>query len=132
VTQHSPSSGGEPIRNRAPRAPLPLRGDQPTDTGSGMNNEDLVEALRAIDGLDDLGQDPPNFHFRSRPFLHFHDHPDGIYADVRLGRGDFEPVWVSIPGKRLELLALVYDHVEHVNRSTKRGRDRSNRNRRRR
>lgn len=96
-----------------------------------MNHADLVEALRAIDGLDDLGQDHPNFYFRSRPFLHFHGQGDGIYADVRLGRGDFEPVWVSTPGERLELLALVYDHVEHVNRSTKRGRQRSNRNRRR-
>ena len=131
MTQHSPSADGEPIRSRAPRAPLPPRDEQPTATVSGMSHEDLVDALRAIGGLTDLGQGSPNFHFRSRPFLHFHDHGDGIYADVRLGR-DFQPVWASTPGERLELLAVVLDHVEHVGRSTKRDRDRPNRSRRRR
>ena len=97
-----------------------------------MSHEDLVEALRGIDGLDDVGQGSPNFHFRARPFLHFHHHPDGTYADVRLGRGDFQPVWVSTPSERLELLGLVHEHVEEVNRTTKQGRDRSNRHRRRR
>jgi hypothetical protein len=132
VTQDSSSKDGETIRYRSPRAPLPPRDQRRTAAMSKMSHEELVDALRAIDGLTDLGQGPPNFHFRSRPFLHFHDHPDGIYADVRLGRGDFQPVWASTPGERLELLALVLDHVEHVNRSTKRDRDRSNRNRRRR
>ena len=131
VTQHSPSADGEPMRNRAPRAPLPSREEPTTATVSGMSHEDLVDALRAIGGLTDLGQGAPNFHFRSRPFLHFHDDGDGIYADVRLGR-DFQPVWASTPGERLELLALVLDHVEHVGRSTKRDRDRPNRRRRRR
>jgi hypothetical protein len=132
VSQYSSSGDGETIRHRSPRAPLPSREQRTTAPMSHMSHEDLVDALRAIDGLTDLGQGSPNFHFRSRPFLHFHDHPDGTYADVRLGRGDFQPVWANTPAERLELLALVLDHVEHVNRSTKRDRDRSNRPRRRR
>ena len=132
MSQHSPSGDRQPIRRWAPRAPLPPRDDQAIAAVSGMSHEELVDALRAIDGLDDLGQGAPNFAFRSRPFLHFHEHPDGIYADVRLGGGDFQPVWVSTPGERLELLALVHDHVEQVNRSRKQGRTGSKRHRRRR
>jgi len=92
-----------------------------------MSHQDLVDALRAIDGLVDAGGDPPNFQFRSRPFLHFHTTEDGTYADVRFGTGDFEPVWASTPQQRLELLAMVADHVERVGRSTKAGRNRRRR-----
>jgi hypothetical protein len=99
-----------------------------------MNHQDLVDALRGIDGLVDVGGDPPNFQFRSRPFLHFHTtEDDKTYADVRFGTGDFEPVWVSTPEERLELLAQVSDHVERLQRSTKssRGGRRSGRRRHR-
>ena len=92
-----------------------------------MTHQDLVDALRAIDGLVDVGADPPNFQFRSRPFLHFHTTEEGTYADVRFGTGDFEPVWASTPQQRLELLARVADHVERVSRSTKVDRNRRSR-----
>jgi hypothetical protein len=95
-----------------------------------MTHQDLVDALRGIDGLDDVGADPPNFQFRSRPFLHFHTSDEGTYADVRFGTGDFEPVWASTAQERLELLARVADHVERVSRSTKATRDRDRRRRR--
>jgi hypothetical protein len=63
-----------------------------------MNHNELIAALRATDGLRDVGSDDhPDFHFRSRPFLHFHEHPDGTYADVLLGTGGFVRVWVSTP-----------------------------------
>ncbi|HEX3482075.1 MAG TPA: hypothetical protein VHT91_43975 [Kofleriaceae bacterium] len=72
-----------------------------------------MDALRAIDGLVDVGLDRPNFQLRSKPFLHFHASDDGgTYADVRFGTGDFEPVWASNPGEREQLLARVIDHVE--------------------
>lgn len=88
-----------------------------------MSHDDLVEALRSLAGLVEVGHGSANFHLRSTPFLHFHDHPNGMYADVRLGGGDFRPVWVSTPSERLELLALVHDHVEQLDRSTKRNRE---------
>jgi hypothetical protein len=83
-----------------------------------MTHVELVEALRAIDGLVDVtgGQtDRPNFHLRHKPFLHFHINPDGdIYADVRLGGGDFKPVWASTPAEREDLLRRVRKQVRRV------------------
>jgi hypothetical protein len=119
------------VRDREPRAPLPKRGEEQPGDGEGLDHDDLVAALRAIDGLVDVGQAPTNFHFRSRPFLHFHVHAEGTYADVRFGGGDFEPVWASTPQERQELLARVCDHVERVDRSRKSNRPRSGRNRNR-
>jgi hypothetical protein len=114
-----------PMKSRLPRAPLPARGSTEPDDPSGMTHEQLVQALRAIEGLVDVGSDAPNFHLRSRPFLHFHQHDQGMSADVRFGSGDFEAVWVSTPSERQELLARVCDHVEQLRgtrKTKKRGR----------
>jgi hypothetical protein len=92
-----------------------------------MSHDDLVAALRSIDGLKDVGKSLPNFQFRSRPFLHFHSGPDGTYADVRFGSGDFEPVWASTPGERADLLARVEDHVRRLARQRKDDRGRRRR-----
>jgi len=64
-----------------------------------MTFDELVASLRQIDGQRDKGKHPPNFHFRSMPFLHFHNGPDRAYADVRFG-GDFEPV-TAYPARRM-------------------------------
>jgi hypothetical protein len=50
------------------------------------------------------------FHFRSKPFLHFHNGPGRTYAHVRLG-GDLEPVTASTPKQREVLLEQVKAHV---------------------
>lgn len=110
-----------PMLARVRRADLPIRGDAASDDGVGMTHEQLLEALRAVDGLVDVGRDPPNFHFRARPFLHFHVHDEGMYADVRFGSGDFEPIWASTPQEREELLARVSDHVERLQSLRKAG-----------
>jgi hypothetical protein len=94
-----------------------------------MSHDDLVAALRGIEGLVDLGGDRPNFHLRSQPFLHFHSGADGVYADVRFGRGDFEPVWASTPVEQQELLARVCEHVEGLGRVRKSGSRQSRRRR---
>lgn len=100
------------MQEQTPRAGLPEHRDATSNDAGAMTHEQLLDALRAIDGLVDVGHDPPNFHFRSRPFLHFHTHDDGIYADVRFGNGDFEPIWAATPQERQELLARVADHIE--------------------
>ena len=90
-----------------------------------MSHGELVAALRHVDGLRDVGSaDNPNFHFRSKPFLHFHVVAEGTHADVRFGSGDFEPVWVSTPAEREELLERVEKHVQRIARERKSGRSR--------
>ena len=42
-----------------------------------MTSGELVASLPQIDGQRDKGKYPPNFHFRSKPFLHFYNGPDG-------------------------------------------------------
>jgi hypothetical protein len=88
-----------------------------------MTHLQLVEALRAIEGLVDVtgGRgDRPNFHLRHKPFLHFHERPGeggGIYADIKVGGGpsaDFVPVWASTPAEREDLLRRVRKHVRNV------------------
>ena len=115
VTETSPTKA---------RAPLPARSSTEPDDPSGMTHEQLIQALRAVEGLVNVGSDAPNFHFRSRPFLHFHHHDQGMSADVRFGSGDFQAVWASTSSERLELLARVCDHVEQLRRArkTKKGR----------
>lgn len=88
-----------------------------------MTHEQLVDELRAIDGLVDVTggrSDRPNFQLRQKPYLHFHESSDGeIYADVKAGGGpsaDFEPVWASTPAEREELLRRVRKHVRNVRR----------------
>ena len=97
--------------------------EEDEDNG-GMTHADLVEALRAIDGLVDVTGhhgDRPNFHLRHKPFLHFHTDPDGggLYADVKFGGGplaDFEPIWASTSAERQDLLRRVRRQVRRVSR----------------
>lgn len=86
-----------------------------------MSHDDLVAALRSIEGLVDVGGDRPNLHLRSRPFLHFHTGAGGTYADVRFGTGGFTPVPATTPEERAELLARVADHVERLAATRKSG-----------
>jgi hypothetical protein len=44
--------------------------------------EPLLSELRAVPGL--VERTPGCFYRRSKGFLHFHDDPSGLYADVRL------------------------------------------------
>ena len=89
-----------------------------------MTHAQLVDALRAIDGLVDVAGghgERPNFHLRHKPFLHFHADPDGggLYADVKFGGGpsaDFEPIWASTPAERADLLRRVRTHARRAAR----------------
>lgn len=50
------------------------------------------------------------FYLRSRAFLHFHEDPAGIFADVRLGE-DFTRMRVTTLRERRALLAAVDTHL---------------------
>jgi len=113
---------GDGHRRPRPRPPLPERQTPAVDREGGMTHAQLVEALRATDGLVDVtggSGDRPSFHLRRKPFLHFHTDPasGGLYADVKLGGGpasDFEPVWASTPAEREDLLRRVRKHVRRA------------------
>ena len=83
----------------------------------GLTYDGLVAELRRIDGLIEEPGGHASFQFRSRPFLHFHH--GGAVADVRIGTGDFVPLWASTPAERAELLDLVYSHVTRIQRTRK-------------
>jgi hypothetical protein len=47
--------------------------------------EPLLEEIRALDGL--VERKRGIWHRRSRAFLHFHEDPEGFFADLRQGAG---------------------------------------------
>ena len=65
---------------------------------------DLLADLRAVDGLSE--RRPGAFSRGSRAFLHFHEDPSGIYADVRLA-DEFERFRCTTAREQRALLARV-------------------------
>ena len=66
--------------------------------------DDVVRELRAVDGLREKSRGV--FYRGSRAFLHFHEDPSGLYADVRID-ADFERMRVTTKTERKRLLSLV-------------------------
>ena len=66
--------------------------------------EPLLAQIRALDGLKEKSRGI--FYRKSQAFLHFHEDPKGLFADVRdaTGRG-FERIDVSEEAGRQALLA---------------------------
>ena len=61
--------------------------------GALQQIEPLLVQVRAFGGL--VEKKPGVFYFRSRAFLHFHEDPSGIYADVRVS-DTFQRINVSM------------------------------------
>ena len=66
--------------------------------------EPLLRALRTRAGLKEKSRGA--FYRGNRAFLHFHEHADEFYADVRL-RGDFERLPATTAADRKALLRLI-------------------------
>jgi hypothetical protein len=67
--------------------------------------EPLLAQLRALPGLKEKSRG--SFYRKSRGFLHFHEDPKGLFADIRLtDDGDFERLDVTSDAAKVELLAL--------------------------
>ena len=64
-----------------------------------------MEALRSLPGLKERSRGV--FYRRSKAFLHFHEDPAGLFADVRNDSGDFDRIKVSDADGQGALLALV-------------------------
>jgi hypothetical protein len=70
---------------------------------------------------------PGVFYLQSRAFLHFHDDPRGIFADVRLAN-DFVRLPVTSTSQQSDLLELIDDRLSSIeSRSVDRRRGRGGR-----
>jgi hypothetical protein len=67
--------------------------------------EPLLVKLRAVAGL--VERKPGTFYLRSSAFLHFHEDPAGVFADVKLQGSSFE----RLPLRTLQDHALLVKAV---------------------
>jgi hypothetical protein len=65
----------------------------------------LLRRLRAMAAL--IERRPGVFYVRSRAYLHFHDDPAGIFADVKLDLATFARMRVSTAAERTRFVARV-------------------------
>jgi hypothetical protein len=65
---------------------------------------DLLQSLRTRTAL--VERRPGIFYVGGRAFLHFHEDPAGLFADLRLAN-DWHRFPVNSPGERAELLAVI-------------------------
>jgi hypothetical protein len=71
----------------------------------------LLEDLRARSALQETR--PGCFSLKSRAFLHFHDDPSGIFADVRLA-DEFVRMRVTTRSEQADLLERIDDCLSTV------------------
>ncbi|MBI3786323.1 MAG: hypothetical protein HY270_23280 [Deltaproteobacteria bacterium] len=70
--------------------------------------ETLLMQIRRVDELQEHKRGI--FYWKSRAFLHFHEDPAGMFADVRVG-DDFQRLPVNSSAERARLLAKVKESV---------------------
>lgn len=67
--------------------------------------EPLLARVRALPGLKEKSRGV--FYRGGKAFLHFHEDPAGLFADVRLAGADFDRFRVETEEEREDFLALV-------------------------
>lgn len=68
--------------------------------------EPLIAELRTFSGM--VERKRGVFYRKSKAFLHFHEDPAGLFADLRAAEGgDFDRYEVSTPDARRALIAIV-------------------------
>lgn len=68
----------------------------------------LQPILRDLRGLDAMTERTPgSFYLKSKAFLHFHEDPDGMFADVKKDLLTFTRYRVTTRADQKSLLALV-------------------------
>ena len=67
--------------------------------------EPLLARVRALPGLKEKGRGV--FYRGGKAFLHFHEDPAGLFADVRLAGPDFDRFRVETEGEREDFLSRV-------------------------
>ena len=69
--------------------------------------DDLLQALSALPGRKEKKRG--TYYRRPKAFIHFHEDPAGLFADVRLSGREFERVEVTSSADRAALLARIRD-----------------------
>lgn len=69
--------------------------------------DELLAKLRRHEAL--VEKSRGCFYTKSSAFLHFHEDPEGLFADVKLAGKDFDRFRVSTAKERAELLRKVAD-----------------------
>ncbi|MGB0920476.1 MAG: hypothetical protein ACPG1C_04035 [Alphaproteobacteria bacterium] len=67
--------------------------------------EPLLDKIRALEGL--VEKKRGVFYRKSRAFLHFHEDPAGLFADVRLEGAEFTRLRVSTKAEQAKLLTAL-------------------------
>ena len=67
--------------------------------------EPVLAQLRALPDLKEKSRG--TFYRKSQAFLHFHEDPAGLFADVRLDGGDFTRMRVSTKAEQRALMTAV-------------------------
>ena len=55
---------------------------------------------------------PGSFYRKSKAYLHFHEDPSGIYADVKLSGTEFTRVRVTTAPEQEQLLSLIVENLQ--------------------
>ena len=71
----------------------------------------LLSFLRSYDGLNEVRG--ATFHLNGRDFIHFHDDPDGLWADVRLSKGRIR-MPVSTRSEQGEVMERICDKLDSI------------------
>ena len=87
----------------------------------------LLGALRGYSMLDEVK--PATFHLRGRDFIHFHETPDGVVADVLLARGRVH-MSVCTSSEQAELLERIENRLASLEEHGQQKRQRLERRRR--
>lgn len=70
----------------------------------------FLDQVRTVPGLKETK--PGVFYRKSRAFLHFHEDPAGLFADVRLSGTDFARFPVTTRAQQRAVLAAIRKAVE--------------------
>jgi len=70
-----------------------------------MSLEPLLQKVRKQPSL--VERTTGSFYRKSKAYLHFHQDPSGIYADVKLNFAEFTRIRATTPEEQARLLSLI-------------------------
>ena len=67
----------------------------------------LLDGIRRVAGAALVERKPGTFYRRSAAFLHFHEDPAGLFADLKQGNGTWQRFEIGSPSQQAALLRAV-------------------------